>query len=117
MASKSLWFTVFSQESRARTLFSSDMSFLLTPAFSGGLTLTHRHDASWRNPVHPPKALAARYEPSSSRRFLSHRALAALRADSFLLSGESFSARALPLFEPPILPKSRATSLFSSSVM
>ena len=63
-------------------------------------------------------SLRARYyEGFSSSRFSSHRTLAALRAISFLLSGESFSARAFPPFRPPSLPKSRAASRFSSSVM
>ena len=53
-----------------------------------------------------------RYEDSASRRFLSHRALAALRAISFLLSGESFSALAFPPFLPPSLPSSTAAGFF-----
>src|ERR671939_2185708 len=63
----------------------------------------------------PPGWLATHYK-DSSRRFLSHRALAALRADSDLSLGVVFAARALPPLLPPSLPKSRAASLFSSSV-
>jgi hypothetical protein len=50
-----------------------------------------------------PKLRTVTYGDSSSRRLLSHRALAALRAISFLLSEVSFSARAGPPFFPPSL--------------
>src|SRR5919112_4517047 len=45
--------------------------------------------------------------------FLSHRALAALRAISLRCSAVSFSARALPPFFPPSLPSSTAAGFFS----
>src|SRR5215208_1260840 len=56
------------------------------------------------------------YEDWSCWRFLAQRALAALRADSDLSLGVMFLARAFPPLAPPSLPKSRAASLFSSSV-
>src|SRR3712207_8872927 len=48
---------------------------------------------SWPKPTRIGR-ISRFYEDSSSRRFFSHRDLAALRAISFLLSADSFSARA-----------------------
>jgi hypothetical protein len=55
------------------------------------------------------------YEGSSSCwRFLAHRALAALRADSDLSSLVIFAARALPPLLPPSFPNATAAGFFSS---
>lgn len=53
-------------------------------------------------------ARGVNYEDSSSRRFLSQRALAALRADSNLSSLVILAARAGPPFKPPRRPSFRA---------
>jgi hypothetical protein len=44
--------------------------------------------------------------------FLAHRAFAAFAAIRFLAAAESFSARALPPFNPPSRPRATAAGFF-----